>query len=388
VRWLRDPESGELLDEALVLAFRAPASFTGEDVIELHIHGSVAACRSVLCALGRCEGVRMAEAGEFTRRAFVNGRLDLLQVEALGDLILAETAAQQRQALGAVRGRVAALAQSWARDLVRALAIVEAMIDFADEELSLDVLKDAREALASAIEPMKSELAGSRVAERLRDGFEVALVGAPNVGKSTLLNAIAGREAALTSATAGTTRDVIEVRLDLEGLPLTMLDMAGLRSVSGEIEAMGIARARKRASAADLRVFLVEAAEDIPSFDVAREPEDLVVLSKADLRGTVEGAVSGLTGAGIDGLLVAVTEVLSKRVARSGSLSHERQRVSVERACGAALRAGAELLRSDARLELAAEDIRAALRALDFLVGKVDVEAVLDVIFASFCLGK
>ena len=229
LRWLHDPETGERLDQAVVIAFPAPGSFTGEDVVELQLHGSPAVCRSVLAALGRVEGLRPAEPGEFTRRALLNGRLDLSQVEGLGDLLGAETSAQQRQALRLMDGAVSKLAALWGADLVRALAFVEASIDFADEELPGDMLASVAVALRDVHAAMQQELRGGRIAERVRDGFEVALVGRPNVGKSTLLNALARREAALTSEVAGTTRDVLEVRMDLGGLPLTLLDMAGLR---------------------------------------------------------------------------------------------------------------------------------------------------------------
>ena len=263
VRWLRQPADGRRLDEALVLGFAAPASFTGEDVVELQLHGGPAVVRSVLEALAGIDGLRQAEPGEFTRRALVNGRLDLAQVEGLGDLIAAETAAQQRLAVRMLDGALSRLGVAWGEELVRALASIEVGIDFADEELPAGLDAAAREGLGRVAASMDRELAGSRVAERIRDGFEVALVGPPNVGKSTLLNALAGREVALTSELAGTTRDVIEVRLDLDGLALTLLDTAGLRDPGERIEALGIERARRRAAAADLRVFLVDTAGEV-----------------------------------------------------------------------------------------------------------------------------
>ena len=242
LRWLRDPATGARLDRRLVLAFPGPGSFTGEDVVELQLHGSPAVCRR--CSRRwRVAGLRPAEPGEFTRRALMNGRLDLAQVEGLGDLIAAETAAQQRQALRLMDGALSRLGAAWGEELVRALALVEASIDFADEDLPATSGLGGGGAGAGRAE-MRRELAGSRIAERIRDGFEVALVGPPNVGKSTLLNALAGREAALTSEVAGTTRDVIEVRLDLDGLPLTLLDMAGLRSRASARGARGGAGAR------------------------------------------------------------------------------------------------------------------------------------------------
>jgi tRNA modification GTPase len=389
LRWIRDPEGGERLDQGLVITFPAPDSFTGEDVAELHLHGSLAVTRTVLAALGRIEGLRLAEPGEFTRRALLNDRLDLSQVEGLSDLIEAETAAQQRQALATMRGTVSALAAGWREQLVRALAHVEASIDFADEELPADVFAMVRGELRAVAAGMTDALRGSRVAERIRDGFEVALVGRPNVGKSTLLNALAGREAALTSELAGTTRDVIEVRMDLGGLPLTVLDMAGLREAEGSVEAMGVARARARAEAADLRVFLVEAADDAARLGLRVRAGDLVALAKADLRKAGDGlAVSGRTGVGIDGLLTGIAAVLGDRAAGAGSVAHSRQREAIEAAVRAVSAALTEADRGEMQAELVAEEIRAGLRNLDFLVGKVDVEAVLDVIFRTFCLGK
>jgi tRNA modification GTPase len=389
LRWLRDPATGARLDRGIVLAFPGPGSFTGEDTVELQLHGGPAVCRSVLEALAGIAGLRLAEPGEFSRRALVNGRLDLAQAEGLGDLIAAETAAQQRQAVRMMDGALSRLGTDWGAELIRALAQVEASIDFADEELPTDLYASAGRSIGKVAAAMERELAGSRVAERIRDGFEVALIGPPNVGKSTLLNALAGREVALTSEVAGTTRDVIEVRLDLDGLALTLLDTAGLRAEGERLEMLGIDRARSRAAAADLRVFLVEDAAEAVELGVPMQPGDLTVLAKADRRTAADGlAVSGLTGAGIDRLLAEISATLGERAATAGTVSHARQREAVERARAAVGRAAAELAAVAPRAEIAAEELRAALRALDFLLGKVDVEAVLDVVFQSFCLGK
>jgi len=389
LRWLRHPADGRRLDEALLLGFAGPASFTGEDVVELQLHGGPAVVGSVLEALAGVDGLRPAEPGEFTRRALINGRLDLAQVEGLGDLIAAETAAQQRLAVRMMDGALSRLGAAWRDELVRVLAFIEASIDFADEELPGDLYASARESVGRVVAAMDRELAGSRVAERIRDGFEVALVGPPNVGKSTLLNALAGREVALTSEVAGTTRDVIEVRLDLDGLALTLLDTAGLRDPGERIEALGVERARQRAATSDLRVFLVDRADETAALRVPRQPDDIVVLAKADRRAATDAlAVSGLTGAGIDRLLAAVSAVLSERAAAAGTVSHARQREAIERSRTALGRAAVEFDRSEPRAEIAAEELRTALRALDFLLGRVDVEAVLDVVFQSFCLGK
>ena len=251
-----------------MIAFPGPGSFTGEDVAELQLHGGPAVSRAVLAALGGLAGLRPAEPGEFTRRALLNGRLDLAQVEGLGDLLAAETAGQRRQALALMDGALSRLAAGWRQALLRALAFVEASIDFADEALPATLLQTVRAEVSGVLAAMQREVRGARVAERIRDGFEVALVGRPNAGKSTLLNALAGREAALTSAVAGTTRDVIEVRLDLDGLPVTVLDMAGLRDGGGRVEGLGVARARERAARADVRVFLVGDEADVAGLGV------------------------------------------------------------------------------------------------------------------------
>jgi tRNA modification GTPase len=378
---------GEPLDEALVLVFEQGRSFTGEDMAELHVHGSSATITAVLRVLGQQPGLRHAEPGEFTRRALVNGRLDLTQVEGLADLIDAETEAQRRQALQVLSGAVGRRAEGWRHGLVRAAALIEAEIDFSDEDLPGSVLPEVREIILGLLGELSEELAGSAMSERLRDGFEVAIVGSPNVGKSTLLNALAGRDAAITSEFAGTTRDIIEVRMDLDGLPVTLLDTAGIRSTSDPLELAGIERAVRRAETADLRLFLVDGAGPIEG--VTPRSDDLVVRGKADLAPTGNGfAVSGLTGEGVAEVLAMIAERLAQRMPASAILVRERHRLAVERAVGAMESARDELVIGQARHEIAAEHLRSAIRALDALVGRVDVEMLLDEIFASFCIGK
>jgi tRNA modification GTPase len=389
LRWIADPATGERIDQALVLAFQAPASFTGEDVAELQLHGGRATVRAVLATLGRRPGLREAAPGEFTRRALLNGRLDLLQVEGLGDLLAAETAAQHRQAVSAMAGAVSAMAEAWRDRLTRILAFIEAGIDFADEELPDDLIDAVAREIDALLAVMTRELQAGEIAERVREGFEVALVGRPNVGKSTLLNAIARRDVVLTSATAGTTRDVIEVRMDLRGLPLTLLDMAGLRDTGDEIEALGVERGRRRADAADMRIFLVDDPSDAAELGVAVQAGDYVALAKGDRRrpGTLR-AVSGLTGDGMGDLLDAIAETLEPRSLGAGLLAHARQRTMIAEAVDRLQGARTLLVRDEAAMELAEEEVRGAIRGLDALTGRVDVEAVLDVIFRNFCLGK
>jgi tRNA modification GTPase len=375
----------EPLDEALVLTFAKGASFTGEESAELHLHGAAATVGAVLRVLAAQPGLRMAEPGEFTRRALENGRLDLAQVEGLADLIEAETEAQRKQALRVLSGAIGARAEGWRRDLIRAAALLEATIDFADEDVPVDVAPEVVALTAKVRAELAREAAGVRVAERIRDGYEVAIVGRPNVGKSTLLNALAGREAAITSDVAGTTRDVIEVRLDLAGLPVTLLDTAGLRESADRVEVIGIERALARAAAADLRIFLLDG-KDVPL--LPPEPDDLLVWAKADITAHAGLSVSGLTGQGLDELVARIGEVLSHRAARAGVMTRERHRLAMLTAIGALESAEDEVKAGLTRTELAAEELRRAIRALDSLVGRVDVEHLLDEIFASFCIGK
>jgi tRNA modification GTPase len=385
---LREPATGALIDQGIVITFPKPASFSGEDMVEIQCHGGPAVIAALLASLGRVPGLRPAEAGEFTRRALENDRLDLSQAEGLADLLAAETEAQRRQALTLMRGALSGRAAGWRESLVRALALIEASIDFADEDIPASVLEEAAGLCAAVREEMQRELAGAVVAERIREGFEVALVGRPNVGKSTLLNAIAGRSVAITAATAGTTRDVVELRTDLHGLPVTFLDMAGIRVACDPVEREGVARALERLRDADLRLFLDDGSGFVDEYETHYLKGDLGVQCKADLRGGLTGlAVSGVTGAGLDELINAITESLSRRAATATAPSHARQKDAISRSADA-LRAGEGWLGDPQCVELAAGDIHAAMRAIDFLVGKADVESILDVVFSSFCIGK
>lgn len=377
---------GEPLDQALVLTFAKGASFTGEDVVELQVHGGSAVVGAVLRALADQPGLRLAEAGEFTRRALENGVLDLPQVEGLADLIDAETEAQRRQAVRVLSGSVGQRVEGWRRDLIRAGALLEATIDFADEDVPVDVSPEVLGLIDALMTDLLREADGVKAAERIRDGFEVAIVGAPNAGKSTLLNQLAGREAAITSDIAGTTRDVIEVRMEIAGLAVTFLDTAGLRETEDRLERAGIDRALSRAKAADLRLFLTDGT---PVRGLQPQGEDMVVHGKSDtLSGRSGLAVSGLTGQGIPELMALVGDILQSRVASAGALVRERHRQAVTTAIAALAESRAEVVRPDSRVELAAEHLRRAVRALDALVGRVDVDDLLGEIFASFCIGK
>lgn len=376
-------QDGELLDQALVLTFAAGASFTGEDVVELHLHGSPAVVSAVLMELGGSDDLRMAEAGEFTRRAMENGRLDLAQVEGLADLIDAETESQRVQALRVFSGALGERAEAWRSALIRCAALLEATIDFVEEDVPVDVMPEVTALLDGVVGELRADAAGVAARERVREGFEVAIVGPPNVGKSTLLNRLAGRDAAITSEVEGTTRDVIEVRMDLAGLPVTVLDTAGIREARDSVEEIGITRGIDRARKADLRVHLC-APGGGPIMEV--EDQDLVVLGKADL-GDGPG-VSGLTGQGIDDLTATIAEILGQRVSGDGIATRERHRIAMMQAVSFLDQALDGMRSGSMPVDLLAEDLRSAIRAVERIVGRVDVESVLDEIFSSFCIGK
>ena len=386
LRSLTAPD-GAPIDRALVLRFAPGASFTGEAVAELHLHGGPAVVRAALAAVAEAGPSRLAEPGEFTLRAFRAGRMDLAEVEALGDLLAAETAAQHRQAARLMEGRLTTRVAGWREALLSAAALTEVTIDWADEEVPEDVGPEVADLLRRVRSEIAGELATSAGAEKLRNGFEVAILGAPNAGKSSLLNALAGREAAITSAHPGTTRDVLELRYDLQGLPVTFLDTAGLRESTDPVERIGVERARARAAAADLRLLL--SAPDAPAgpeLAALLDAGDLQVASKADLAAGEGRAVSAETGAGVAELLSEIAARLAPHVAGDGLVAHERQRAALAEG-QTALDAAISGLESRGPEEIS-EDIRAAMRALERFTGRIGVEDMLGAVFARFCLGK
>lgn len=388
LRSLKDAD-GHPLDQALVVWMPGPQSFTGEDQAELHIHGGLASRSAVLRALSAIPGCRPAEAGEFTRRAFLNGRMDLTQVEGLADLIDAETEAQRRQALLHLEGKLGQATERWREEGIDILALLEATLDFADEgdvASDLDAAALARlTILADEIEAALSQRAG----ERLREGLIIVLVGSPNAGKSTLLNTLAQRDVAIVSPIAGTTRDMIEIRCDLGGWPVTFVDTAGLRDSEDPIEQEGVARAYARARDADIVLWLL-APDDVGDF-MPISPRIFKVATKADLSGNrtdCDLALSALTGEGIDRLLSVLEEEAQALAGQADAvITRERHRRALERAHAAFARAIA-MMASGQMLELATEDVRLGLRALGEVSGRVDVEQVLDRLFAGFCIGK
>jgi len=373
---------GKLIDEGLVLVFGAGRSFTGQDVCEFQVHGSAAVIGALLQACLAIEGVRAADAGEFTRRAFMAGRLDLVQVEALADLIDAETEAQRKQAQAVLDGSARKVVDAWRNDLIESLAMLEAALDFADEELPDDLTPMVLAPLVRVEKDLAGQLAGRRAAESLRDGFEVAIIGKVNAGKSSLLNALAGREAAITSEREGTTRDVIEVRMDIGGMPVTLIDTAGLRDADDEIERIGIERGRKRAAEAALRIYLLsDPSEEVPVLAKG----DLVVLTKSDLWGLP--GISSKTGEGLGDLLAAVERELGERATGSSVFNRERHFDRLQRAL-AHVRGAKVGLEGGLSWDVVSEELRLAMRCLDGIIGKVEIEEVLGRIFSSFCIGK
>ncbi len=400
VRRVKNPESGELLDQVVILYFPAPHSFTGEDVVELHTHGGRAVIQAISAALASLLDFRLAEPGEFTRRAFENGKMDLTEAEAVADLVHAETEAQRRQALRQLDGALGTLYMGWSGRLARSLAFIEAAIDFADEDLPDDLGTHQTTALQLLRDEIAAHLNDNRRGERLRDGFSIALVGAPNAGKSSLLNALAQREAAIVSPVAGTTRDVIESHLDLSGYPVTLSDTAGLRTSGDVIEEEGVRRARAKAEQADLKLLIFDATQPPdPETLSLSDAKALWVMNKMDLvTGTPETLAARLpsdrtalcflsvkTGAGMDALLGRLTQEITSRFGgqEAAPLTRARHRTALESArdhLDRALNAHAPDLR--------AEDVRLALRALGRITGRVDVEDLLDLIFKDFCIGK
>jgi tRNA modification GTPase len=391
---LKDLRSGEALDEALTLFFPAPHSFTGEDVAELHVHGSRAVLAAVLdtvLALG--SGMRLAQPGEFTRRALENGKLDLAEVEGLAALIDSETEWQRRQALRVMSGELSRLADHWRERLVTALAHLDAVLDFSDEEdVPVDVTPIMRECVQPVVAGIEQVLAGAAMGERVRDGFRVAIIGPPNAGKSSLLNAIARRDVAIVSDTAGTTRDVLEVRCDLGGLPVTFIDTAGLRDTEDPVEREGVRRARAASAGADLSLML-RPVDSVTEQQAPPAGRALAVWSKIDLTDNCpQGlAVSVLNGQGVQALLETVRQCLAGGGGEAALVTERRQREALAEAgrhLDSALKriGGSSAVRGSE--ELAAEDLRLACRALDALIGRVDAEQLLDQIFSRFCIGK
>lgn len=381
---------GSTIDHGLVLFFPGPGSFTGEDVAEFQVHGSRAVAAKMLETITGFEGVRHAEPGEFTRRAFLNGRLDLVETEALADLVNAETEAQRRFALRNAEGVQSELYSNWRRRLIHARAMIEAEIDFADEE---DVPGSVSDAVWSDVSAMIGEIErhieGFKAAEIIRDGFEVVILGAPNAGKSSLFNALARREAAIVTDEPGTTRDLLEVVMDLNGLKVRLVDTAGLREAANKVESIGIERARAKADVADLVLLLEDMAEPAPLRGIPDGAPLLRIGTKSDIAEIGSGAydlvISSKDGSGLDRLLNEIGARAAAAVGEAGDVMPSRLRhVELLKEALHFLRAAL----SGQSQELRAEELRLAAERLGRIIGAVDVEDLLDVIFSQFCIGK
>ncbi len=399
LRTLRD--AGEAIDQSLVLWFPGPASFTGEDMAELHVHGGEAVIEALLQAIGRRAGCRAAEPGEFTRRAFENGKLDLTQAEGIADLVAAETEAQRRQALRQTEGALGRLYASWRERLVRAAAYLEAAIDFAEDDLPDDLTEQVASVLDGVRQELAAHLADHGRGRRLRDGVRLAILGRPNAGKSSFLNWLAGRDAAIVSATPGTTRDVVQVVLNLGGYPVAAADTAGVRKTDDPVEAEGVRRAKAAAAGADVRLLILDGARAEPESGLAAELSleagDVVAWNKSDLSprapenwaGFDVTAISLKTGSGLGELESRLTGRVSALSGVTGAPAptRARHRLALEDAEAAMVRAG-DGWRDGLGPEVVAEDVRAASGALGAITGRVGVEDLLDVIFKDFCIGK
>jgi tRNA modification GTPase len=386
------------IDDAMVLWFPGPASATGEDVAEFHVHGGRAVLAAVFAALSAIDHVRPAEAGEFTRRAFENGKLDLTEAEGLDDLIHADTDRQRRQALRQLKGLLGDKARNWRDRIIEAQALFEAGIDFADEgDVPTELIAPALAKVATLLGEIEQALAAEGRGERMRDGLVVAIAGPPNVGKSTLMNQLARREVAIVSPHAGTTRDVIEVQLDLDGYPVTVIDTAGIRETDDPVEQEGVRRAQARAAAADLVLWLTDADGVLPLRETSAPV--WLVRNKADLDGSATGSVeatessrsafriSAVRGDGVAELvagLVAFAETFFSGQ-EGGLITRQRQRALLQETAEGLRRTRVVIAEGE---ELAAEELRRAAYALGRLLGRVDVEDILDVIFREFCIGK
>lgn len=411
VRRLVDPADGRMLDQALVLRFEGPASYTGEDAAELHLHGGPAVVAGVLDALGRLPGLVPAGPGDFTRRAVLNGRLDLTAAEAVADLVAADTAAQAGQALAQLGGRLGRMVEDWRARLIRVAAMVEAEIDFPDEDVPDGIARSVAPAILKLAAELRLALADDRSGERLREGVVAAVIGRPNAGKSSLVNALAGRDIAIVTDRPGTTRDLIEVGLDLDGVAVTLIDTAGLRDSDDPIELEGVRRARARAGTADIRVVVVDPAGiaaagglGVLLAEAGARPGDPVVLTRRDQLGDQAvaalaatlpaghqvSAVSCVSGLGMEDFARRLSGLAAGLTGgREGAMiTRARHRAALEAAADGLMAAVAGLDHPVPMLELVAEDLRMAADALGRITGRIDVEDLLDAIFREFCIGK
>ena len=393
----------EVIDEALVIYFKAPHSFTGEDVVELHTHGSRAVVKRVLEVLGGIKNLRLAEPGEFSKRAFLNGKMDLAEAEGLADLIDAETTAQARQAMRQMQGLTSKLYEQWRQQIIQCLAFIEAYIDFPDEDLPVELTDDLNGKIGKLRSSIRDYLNDGKRGEKIREGIYVAIIGAPNVGKSSILNYLAGRDAAIVSEVAGTTRDVIEVVMEISGYKVIIADTAGIRESLDEVENEGIRRALQRASEADIKLLVLEAGAADEKIMGLADADSIIVFNKFDLfrhcgldpqspsnagyrlRIGVRNDVSSKTGEGMELLISQISQKLEQKFAQSEAplITQARHREALAAALDAL-----QNFNLTKPIELTAEDLRYAASAIARITGRIDVDDILDVVFSKFCIGK
>ena len=379
----------ELIDQALVILFKAGSSYTGEDLVEFHIHGGSAVISHLSNVLSTNFNVAVANPGEFTRRALENGRLDISQVEGLLDLINAETKEQKKQSLRVFSGKIGQESKQWRDKILHSLSLAEIMIDFSDEDVPSSTIREIDTLVSSLVVEFECEMAASRSASLVRDGFDVTIVGQPNVGKSSLLNYLAGKEKAIVSEQAGTTRDIIELSIDLKGFRVNFYDTAGIHFTEDTLEKVGIDRALKKAAMSHMRVFLLNPNDIVEDFGVVIESSDLILCAKCDFQShTKYSGISSVTGEGIEDMLDKISNNIIKSNSYSSILINERHKRIIERTLVFLRFVLEEIDSTEACIEIVAENLRLAIVELDFLVGKINVEDVLGDIFSSFCIGK
>ena len=379
----------ELIDQALVICFKEKNSYTGEDVAEFHVHGSNAVIKKLFNVLENDFGLSIANPGEFTRRALENGCLDLSQVESVIDLINAETEAQQKQALRVLSGSIGYKTNEWRHRLVNMLSYCEVMIDFSDEEVPGNTINEIEENLIQLLTDLEKELKNHKCSELVRDGFDIVIIGKPNVGKSSLLNYLAGKEKAIVSEHAGTTRDLIEVSIDLGGYRINFFDTAGIHKSDNPVEKIGIDKAIRKSKEAYMRIFLLEN-NDISDFPhIKCQPNDLQFGAKSDLQDhKLHSGISGKTGDGVDTMLENIKNKIAYETRYSSILTNERHKKIIERTISSLYLVQNEIMSDNLKIEIVAECVRASIIQLDLLIGKINVEDVLGNIFSSFCIGK
>ena len=379
----------ELIDQALLVCFKSTASYTGEDMVEFHVHGSMAVIKALSEVLSHGFNLRIADPGEFTRRALENGCMDLSQVEGLLDLINSETKEQKNQSLKVLSGAIGDKSKNWRRTILSSLALAEVMIDFSDEDVPGNTVDDILSLVNSLVGTLNMEIKGSKSLRLIRGGFDVTIIGRPNIGKSSLLNYLAGTEKAIVSEKAGTTRDIIELSIDLCGFRVNFFDTAGIHKSMDLIEQIGIDRAKAKAAQSNMRIFLINPSDVVKDFGVEIKETDIILHAKSDIgKSSVYPGISSKTGEGVQDLLKKISKNIDLSTSYSSVLINDRHIQVIRNTISCLNLVRLELKKSEVQIEIVAENLRLAIMELDFLVGKINVEDVLGDIFSSFCIGK